>query len=431
MYKTIRHGENSLQYTILPQHDDAGGSGAPNHTAKGGAPASGGGGNGSGAGSAWPPTFIPPLSADLEPGTVIRVGGRKRSCLAYFGLVIVGSIMIGAILVPLILTTTTFMSGAKDIEWFWKPVTSTVALSVRRATAASAPTEPSAMLAWRLPDDERLSAGASESAEPSTPAASTDIGTADPTAGAILPIAPTDIQSQLPAPPPCNEDDDYVVDDSSPLTLDRDGAGGDGDDRPQHMRIEAATVADTTEATTAAATEAASAAAAVVINGPQSTVSVPNNGNNRAPSASVPGRKLRKPKVSRQHVVAATAVVPVTATGPAWMPPLDLAVPVITAGGQRNWISSHWPMTAVNGATDGDGSSAGPMAFMKWEVSANVCSTDEYQYVRRVPAFQTLEQILYCILAVSVVLLVLCLMVRLVRCSLCRRKRVDLLVGDL
>lgn len=22
MYKTIRHGDNSLQYTILPQHDD-------------------------------------------------------------------------------------------------------------------------------------------------------------------------------------------------------------------------------------------------------------------------------------------------------------------------------------------------------------------------------------------------------------------------
>lgn len=25
MYKTIRHGDNSLQYTILPQHDGADG----------------------------------------------------------------------------------------------------------------------------------------------------------------------------------------------------------------------------------------------------------------------------------------------------------------------------------------------------------------------------------------------------------------------
>lgn len=71
MYKTIRQGENSLQYTILPQQDE-------------GSRAGGAGGG---------------------PAVVHRRNGRKKSILTYIGLFFVCAIITFAILIPLMVTS--------------------------------------------------------------------------------------------------------------------------------------------------------------------------------------------------------------------------------------------------------------------------------------------------------------------------------------
>ncbi|XP_046383524.1 proline-, glutamic acid- and leucine-rich protein 1 [Ischnura elegans] len=63
MYKTVRHGENSLQYTILPQDGDeesgkAGGSGGGKSGGKGGGPRGPGNNNGGGRGCCRPRTAL-------------------------------------------------------------------------------------------------------------------------------------------------------------------------------------------------------------------------------------------------------------------------------------------------------------------------------------------------------------------------------------
>lgn len=77
MYKTIRHGENSLQYTILPQHDDYKG-----------------------------------VDGKQRPA-----GRKKKSLVACIGLFFVCSIIAGAILVPLMISVE-FMSSPS--AWFYK-----------------------------------------------------------------------------------------------------------------------------------------------------------------------------------------------------------------------------------------------------------------------------------------------------------------------
>lgn len=80
MYKTIRHGENSLQYTILPQHDDYKG-----------------------------------VDGKQRPA---KTGRKKKSLVACIGLFFVCSIIAGAILVPLMVSVE-FMSSPS--AWFYKP----------------------------------------------------------------------------------------------------------------------------------------------------------------------------------------------------------------------------------------------------------------------------------------------------------------------
>lgn len=77
MYKTIRHGENSLQYTILPQHDDYKGIDGKSRSH--------------------------------------RSGRKKRNLMAFIGLFFVCSIITGAILVPLMVSVE-FM--ASPTAWF-------------------------------------------------------------------------------------------------------------------------------------------------------------------------------------------------------------------------------------------------------------------------------------------------------------------------
>ncbi|KAG4079234.1 hypothetical protein HA402_006957 [Bradysia odoriphaga] len=79
MYKTIRHGENSLQYTILPQHDDYKGADGKQRPAK--------------------------------------TGRKKKSLVACIGMFFVCSIIVGAILVPLMISVE-FMSSPS--AWFYK-----------------------------------------------------------------------------------------------------------------------------------------------------------------------------------------------------------------------------------------------------------------------------------------------------------------------
>lgn len=83
MYKTIRHGENSLQYTILPQSDEVRSS------------------NGT----------------ERRRRSCGSKRGQKKSLVAYIGLFFVCAVVTGAILVPLMVTTDLMPSPA---AWFFK-----------------------------------------------------------------------------------------------------------------------------------------------------------------------------------------------------------------------------------------------------------------------------------------------------------------------
>ncbi|XP_073831717.1 uncharacterized protein [Musca autumnalis] len=84
MYKTIRHGENSLQYTILPQNDDFRLEGK----------------NKSGGSK---------KSKSKKP--------RRRSFFAYLGLLFVCTVIIGAVLVPFLVSAAGLPNPT---EWFQK-----------------------------------------------------------------------------------------------------------------------------------------------------------------------------------------------------------------------------------------------------------------------------------------------------------------------
>lgn len=85
MYKTIRHGENSLQYTILPQNDDFRLEGKNKSAGSG------------------------KKSKNKKP--------RRRSFFAYLGLLFVCTVIIGAVLVPFLVSAECLPNPA---EWFLK-----------------------------------------------------------------------------------------------------------------------------------------------------------------------------------------------------------------------------------------------------------------------------------------------------------------------
>lgn len=87
MYKTIRQGENSLQYTILPQQDEGrSGPVVVGHRNNGGNPRQ-------------------------------SAGSRKKSILAYIGLFFVCAIITFAILIPLMVTTDLMPTPS---AWFYR-----------------------------------------------------------------------------------------------------------------------------------------------------------------------------------------------------------------------------------------------------------------------------------------------------------------------
>ncbi|XP_030378406.1 uncharacterized protein LOC115627021 [Scaptodrosophila lebanonensis] len=97
MYKTIRHGENSLQYTILPQNDDFRIEGKLTNASRGaraGVGASGG-------------------IAHKRNGAP----RRRRTFFAYLGLIFVCTVIIGAVLIPFLVSVECLPSPS---EWFLK-----------------------------------------------------------------------------------------------------------------------------------------------------------------------------------------------------------------------------------------------------------------------------------------------------------------------
>jgi len=101
MYKTIRHGENSLQYTILPQNDDFRIEGKLSGSGR--SASTGGGASSSG-------------SSTSSPGPVKAKGQRRRrSFFAYLGLIFVCTVIIGAVLIPFLVSAECLPNPT---EWF-------------------------------------------------------------------------------------------------------------------------------------------------------------------------------------------------------------------------------------------------------------------------------------------------------------------------
>ncbi|XP_059612520.1 uncharacterized protein LOC132258967 [Phlebotomus argentipes] len=84
MYKTVRHGENSLQYTILPQNDDF----------RGGA-----------------------TDGGRKRSSRTCRHNRKKSIVAYVGLFFVCAVIAGTLLIPLMVTSDLMPSPA---SWFYR-----------------------------------------------------------------------------------------------------------------------------------------------------------------------------------------------------------------------------------------------------------------------------------------------------------------------
>jgi len=115
MYKTIRHGENSLQYTILPQNDDFRIEGK----------LSGSGRSGSAGGG-----------ASSTASVKAKGQRRRRSFFAYLGLIFVCTVIIGAVLIPFLVSAECLPNPA---EWFLKTTAAAAARRMRgggRSTTA-------------------------------------------------------------------------------------------------------------------------------------------------------------------------------------------------------------------------------------------------------------------------------------------------------
>ncbi|XP_054088483.1 uncharacterized protein LOC105212716 [Zeugodacus cucurbitae] len=91
MYKTVRHGENSLQYTILPQNDDFRIEGKL-----------------SSAGSNCSSTTGRKVKARRQ---------RRRSFFAYLGLIFICTVIVGAVLIPFLVSAECLPNPT---EWFLK-----------------------------------------------------------------------------------------------------------------------------------------------------------------------------------------------------------------------------------------------------------------------------------------------------------------------
>ncbi|XP_017006621.2 phosphatidylinositol 3-kinase 1 [Drosophila takahashii] len=114
MYKTIRHGENSLQYTILPQNDDFG--------------------KLSGSGRSAAASSSAGSSANSSGSVKIKGQRRRRSFFAYLGLIFVCTVIIGAVLIPFLVSAECLPNPT---EWFLKTKAALIHSPQRSGEAAT------------------------------------------------------------------------------------------------------------------------------------------------------------------------------------------------------------------------------------------------------------------------------------------------------
>ncbi|KAH8387267.1 hypothetical protein KR093_005988 [Drosophila rubida] len=125
MYKTIRHGENSLQYTILPQNDDFRIEGKLSNANRLAASSSAGGAAGAGAGAASASSSSSSSSSSASASSSsatchkrnASAPRKRRTFFAYLGLIFVCTVIIGAVLIPFLVSAECLPSPT---EWFLK-----------------------------------------------------------------------------------------------------------------------------------------------------------------------------------------------------------------------------------------------------------------------------------------------------------------------
>ncbi|XP_068154773.1 putative uncharacterized protein DDB_G0268590 [Drosophila tropicalis] len=104
MYKTIRHGENSLQYTILPQNDDFRIEGKLT-------------GSAAACSSSSSSSSAAATGKSSKRGSAGALPRRRRSFFAYLGLIFVCTVIIGAVLIPFLVSAECLPNPK---EWFLK-----------------------------------------------------------------------------------------------------------------------------------------------------------------------------------------------------------------------------------------------------------------------------------------------------------------------
>lgn len=115
MYKTIRHGENSLQYTILPQNDDFRIEGKlSNANRLAGSTSSSASASASVSSSSSASCSSNAHIAHKRSSGVPR---KRRTFFAYLGLIFVCTVIIGAVLIPFLVSAECLPSPT---EWFLK-----------------------------------------------------------------------------------------------------------------------------------------------------------------------------------------------------------------------------------------------------------------------------------------------------------------------
>lgn len=325
MYKTIRHGENSLQYTILPQHDDY---------SKGGG---GGGAGGGGQQALMPDPSLLGHQQQQHHGVKI-VHNKRRSWMAYVGLFFVCSIITGAILVPL-LVSVEVLSRPKD--WFYRHTAAGHSSSSRQlaGSAKTATNVAAVSSAYRHAMVARVNQ--TETTPPTPPPM-------------VIPIGddfidqPKAIDENPPQPDISAFGVDFLATNLSNSYSD-DSGQVPTDDKPATSIQTPATTSSrpTTESPMPETTRITTKLA------PSMAIATPN-----------PGRKLRKKYRQKTLTETTSPVIMMPTIQPAAaasvVVPAVAAVANATATTKPNWIDSHWPIVDTS-------------TYFKWTVSIVHC----------------------------------------------------------
>lgn len=350
MYKTIRHGENSLQYTILPQHDDyskgGGGGGGGVGGAGGGSTASNG--RGQSAASLMPDTLVHGSSTKLG-GVRMVVRKKQRSWMAYLGLFFVCSIITGAILVPL-LVSVEVLSGPKD--WFYRHtghIGGSSSAAVHKATSVR-------LVASGVASKQETAdrATANRSTESTTPP--------------IIPLIDDalDKENDMEKNPPFLDTQSRLLAVLASPTPTMDASlSAEAIEPSIYIEEPIIPMSPTDEYATAIRAPVTTSAS---LDYPETTVQTTVR-RTKLPSASSPttlpnpGRKLRKFNTARPNHLFSVAAAPLPSVRAAMMANTDSAAGIGIAvvatpatSPARTWMDSHWPI--VDSST-----------YFKWTVS--------------------------------------------------------------